>query len=86
MLSCKEVAHLASQAFDTPLTWRQRWGMRLHLLVCQLCRRYVDQLCFLERVFERVRDGDQGCLSSRERLPDGARERIRHTLQGKDPS
>ena len=86
MLSCKEVAYLASQALDTPLTWRQRWGMRLHLLFCRLCRRYVGQLRFLEGLFERGRDGDQECFSSQERLPEQARERIRRTLEDEKPS
>ena len=86
MLSCKDVAHLASQALEAPLTWRQRWGMRLHLLFCRLCRRYVGQLRFLERAFKRGRNDDPGCLSSSERLPEQARERIRRALQDEKPS
>jgi uncharacterized membrane protein len=86
MLSCKDVAHLASQAMEAPLTWRQRWGMRLHLLFCGLCRHYVGQLRFLERAFERVRNCDQERLSSGERLPEEARKRIRRTLRDEKPS
>jgi len=85
MLSCKEVAYLASQALDTPLTWRQRWGMRLHLLFCRLCRCYVGQLRFLERALKRARDSDSECFSPGEQLSEQARERIRRTLQDKDP-
>jgi hypothetical protein len=86
MLSCKDVAHLASQTLDAPLTCRQRWGMRLHLLFCRLCRRYVGHLRFLERAFKRVRHGDPECFSPRERLPEQARERIRRALQDRKPS
>jgi len=86
MLSCKEVAHLASQALEAPLTWRQRWGMRLHLLFCRLCRCYIGHLRFLERAFERARGGDPERFSVRKRLPDEARKRIRRTLQDKKPS
>ncbi|MGH8557395.1 MAG: hypothetical protein ACRESZ_08020 [Methylococcales bacterium] len=48
MLSCKEVTDLASRALDTPLVWRQRFGMRLrlHLLFCRLCRSYLRHCVF----------------------------------------
>lgn len=42
MLSCKQVAGLASDYLDknTPL----KWQIRLHLLMCANCRRFVKHL------------------------------------------
>ena len=44
MLSCKEVTPLASHSLDGELPWPVRWKMRVHLLVCYHCRRYVKQI------------------------------------------
>lgn len=44
MLSCKDVSHKASDYLDRNLPWRTRLGMRMHLLICVHCRRYVQQL------------------------------------------
>ena len=84
MLSCKAVTYLVSQALDAPLMWRQRWRMRLHLLFCRLCRRYVHNLRFLDRALRDARDGKLECVSAHERLSEQARERIQCVVQDKD--
>lgn len=82
MLSCKEVSLLISRSYDARLTWRQRLAVRLHLLVCVACRRFVEQMRFLRRAGRafagRQRDSATGSLSA------GARERIRRSLRGQD--
>jgi hypothetical protein len=41
---CKEATMLAEQQLQQqPLTLLQRMGLRLHLLYCVFCRRYVKQ-------------------------------------------
>ena len=44
MLSCKEVTAKADDFLDRRLSWRDRWRVRLHLLICHHCRRFVGQL------------------------------------------
>ena len=44
MLSCREVSERASDLLDGRASWRVRAEARLHLLMCQHCRRYVEQL------------------------------------------
>lgn len=45
MLKCKEVVETADALVDgTPLSWRERFALRVHLLMCHHCRRYVRQL------------------------------------------
>lgn len=45
MLKCKHVVVKADALVDgAPLTTRERFALRLHLLMCHHCRRYVRQL------------------------------------------
>jgi len=84
MLSCKEVSYLASKAIDVPLTWRERWSMRLHLLFCNLCRRYVRDLRFLRRAPTYRREGETQQLMKQAKLSGKARERIQRALDSSD--
>lgn len=53
MLSCKQVATLASQYLDkdthTPLTWK----IRVHLMMCANCRRFVRHLKITQAVAQK---------------------------------
>jgi predicted anti-sigma-YlaC factor YlaD len=53
VLSCKETSHLVSQALDRRLTWRERLAVRLHLFVCDACRRFERQVAVLRAVARR---------------------------------
>jgi anti-sigma factor RsiW len=45
MLSCRDLAHQHASAYlDGQLSWRTRTAVRLHLLLCQHCRRFIAQL------------------------------------------
>lgn len=44
MLKCKDVAELASRYVDHDLGVMQRAQIRLHLMMCRHCTRYVRQL------------------------------------------
>lgn len=52
MLSCKQVAALASDYLDnsSPL----KWQIRLHLLMCANCRRFVRHLKITQEVSARM--------------------------------
>ncbi len=78
MLSCKEVSLLLSRSCDQSLTWRERLGVRLHLLYCEGCRRLEKQLRFLRAAVRRF--AASAGLAADERLSDDARRRIRATL------
>ena len=45
--SCREVSRIQSDGARRSLA--QRFGMKLHLLVCSWCRRYGRQVRFLQR-------------------------------------
>jgi|GEM_PF-246193 len=52
MLSCKQVASIASDYLDnnTPL----KWQVRLHLMMCSNCRRFVRHLKITQEVSTRT--------------------------------
>lgn len=44
MLNCKEVSHLASDYLDHNIQGTLSWQIRLHLLACKCCRRFMRHL------------------------------------------
>jgi hypothetical protein len=79
--TCKDAACLISQQDDRKLTRAQRLGLRLHLILCRACRRYLASVKFLKDAMRRC--GESEDLSSPpEALPSAARDRIRQRLAG----
>lgn len=44
MLKCHHVMHLSSDYLDGNLPLHRRLAIRLHLFICEACRRYLRQL------------------------------------------
>lgn len=44
MIKCSELTHNASAYLDGDLPRLTRWSIRLHLMMCENCRRFVRQL------------------------------------------
>lgn len=74
--TCKDVSKLATQAMDRPLSLREKLVMRLHLAVCQACRRFVRHVRFLRRA--SCRAGED--LPVKATLSREARERMKQQL------
>jgi predicted anti-sigma-YlaC factor YlaD len=43
MLSCKELVARSSEFLDGQLGLRQRLSVRMHLAMCQHCRRFINR-------------------------------------------
>lgn len=78
---CRQVVRWASQDLDGVLTWHQRVRMRLHFLICDLCRRYQQQLVALRTALlsnsERLADSgaeQKLSLQAKQRIKDALRE------------
>jgi hypothetical protein len=78
MLNCKQTSLLVSQSLDRPLTWRERWAVRIHLLICVYCRRFKQQLKWIRGYMPRWQQ--QASERSDIVLPMAARERIAQQL------
>jgi putative zinc finger protein len=72
---CSEVAPLISESLDRPLGIVERMRMKLHLVVCAWCFRYLVQVTLIRKAV-RLRDIDHPEYS----LTPEARERICRTL------
>ena len=77
--SCRAAARLQSEALDHKLPFRQRLGLRLHLVLCKWCRRYGRQLAFLSHAAHS--HPDDLAESVPQTLSAEARERIRQKLR-----
>ncbi|MBW2735057.1 MAG: zf-HC2 domain-containing protein [Deltaproteobacteria bacterium] len=82
MLSCKDTTRLASDAMDRELPFWQRTQLRLHLMMCKHCARYVDQLQKL-RVFAGDYDASVGDEEPQGGLDEEAKGRLERALKAK---
>ena len=77
--SCREASRLQSEAMDHSLSAGQRFGLRVHLLLCQWCRRYGKQIRFLRQTAgehsDELNQATPGALSPE------ARERLKRSLR-----
>lgn len=80
MLSCHEVSRLVSESLDRKLPFRQRLGVRLHLMMCRLCSRFLKQMKFLREAAHRLGEAEDGHNFSKVVLPSEARERIQSAI------
>lgn len=53
MLSCKEVSRLLSEARERRLGLRERFALRLHLMMCAGCNNFRKQLDFIDAAMRR---------------------------------
>ncbi len=74
---CKEATHLVSDAYERELKFTERFRLRLHLMICGLCRKHASSIHFMNRLFERMRhqaDEKGTCL------PEKVRRRIEENI------
>ncbi|MCS6288095.1 MAG: zf-HC2 domain-containing protein [Nitrospira sp.] len=53
LFTCRDMSHLLSDGMDRTLPFHTRLRMRLHLLICVLCRRYKQQLALIRNVLRK---------------------------------
>lgn len=59
MYSCRQVHDHASGLVDGELTVRQAIALRVHLVLCNSCRRFLRQFRLLSRLLRRERQSMQ---------------------------
>ncbi|MCP3898481.1 MAG: zf-HC2 domain-containing protein [Desulfobacteraceae bacterium] len=47
VFNCKDVSSLISRSLDKKLPLSTRLGIKFHLMMCKLCRRYEKQLLII---------------------------------------
>jgi hypothetical protein len=56
MLKCKQVSQLVSRALNERLSMRERFALKLHLLICKYCLRFSQQLNTLNVAINKIRE------------------------------
>lgn len=56
MLTCKQASQLVSQSLDRPLSWSERVQLRFHLLICNACQRFKQQLNQLLKAIQQLKN------------------------------
>ena len=90
MMSCKEAARLISEERDHQLSLGQRMGLRMHLVMCTLCRGYKQNIEALGRIVARAGDAVLSSLPLGDSddkelaLPVSARQRIKDKIDEAD--
>lgn len=76
--NCKETSVLVTQSLDRGLTFQERMAMKLHLMICRNCARFMKQM-HLIRSWLRIEN-----VAEQHGLTDEARERIASKLREED--
>ena len=77
---CREMAPLMSESMERRLTLSEFLKLRLHLLVCAWCRRYLKQIKFMRWIVRTPKANGEFTPS----LASEARERIAKTVQNRE--
>lgn len=77
---CKEIVKIVSASLDRRLTIRERFLMKLHLVACKPCVRYLEQSHFLSSAVTQMDEHLRDELFTG-RLSDDARQRIKNILK-----
>ena len=77
--NCREASRLQSDALDRSLSLSQRFGLRLHLLLCRWCRRYGKQIRFLRQAAHE--HPEEAVEAAPRTLSPEARERLKRSLR-----
>lgn len=54
--SCEVIGRKISESFERPLTLKERLEIKIHLLGCQFCMRYREQLIKLHQMASKLSD------------------------------
>lgn len=57
MLSCFKATQLISLSHESPLMFKQRMALRMHLLLCSACRNFSKNGIALGMAMKKFRDG-----------------------------
>ena len=81
---CKRITRSLGESLDKTPTWREKLVMKLHLITCEACARYLEQIKFLREAVHTHGTGPQndGGESARVSLSKESKERLKSALRG----
>lgn len=82
-MTCKDASRLISESQERPLGLRERWGLRLHLWMCDACRNFQRQVASMRQALRELGKRAEADASGTDLSPE-ARDRIRKALAERD--
>lgn len=83
-LPCRDVTRLSSESMDRTLPLMMRFQVRIHLLICEGCRRYVTQLRAVRKRLHHLAGGEEGANAlPAPRLSDEVRAKLKQALKSR---
>ena len=79
MLTCKHTSRLISEGQERQLNLKERINLRLHVWMCNNCRRFEKQIVTMRKIMKR--EWTQDAPPTNKQLPGEAQERIRQALK-----
>ena len=79
MLDCQQASQLISKSLDRQLSWRERFAVRLHLLICKYCKRFSQQLITMRKALNRLSQSIENNPDIR--LPSETKNRIASSIE-----
>ena len=83
MLSCKQASQIISQSLDKPLTMRERFALKLHLIICKYCKRFSQQVQTLRVALKQMISSIEN--NNTIELPSAAKNRIAALVEANSP-
>ena len=78
IISCKHASQLISRSLDQRLSFFERLSLRLHLLICNVCTRFKQQLYTLQSAIKALLKQTEN--DETVQLPLQAKERIQNVI------
>jgi hypothetical protein len=76
MLSCKQVTELLSKAEVSSLSFFEKISLKMHLMMCKVCKQFSLQMIFLKKVFKLL----PGKIQTVEELSPEVKSKIKQEL------
>ena len=79
MLDCKQTSQLISQSLDRSLTLRERFALRLHLLICKYCKQFSQHMQTIRVALKQMTSSIESNDSIE--MPSAAKSRILQSIE-----
>ena len=58
MTTCKEATELMTTSELRPILWREKFALKVHLIMCSACRTFASQLAMIRAAIEAEPNAD----------------------------
>jgi predicted anti-sigma-YlaC factor YlaD len=76
---CKDTTQLVSEAMDHRVSIVKQWKIKFHLVLCEFCRHYKEQLETVRNMAQGFKKDEPG-IDDKGQLNSSAKERMKNLL------